>query len=113
MRRLILFFSVFLINAYCVTQPAAQLPSQTPPSISVPKQYTISENLKGGRILVLSDNSVWLIHPDDTLIASAWLGVVNVDIQRSNDPAYPYIIVNTATKNSVRAKQGTAQNILQ
>lgn len=66
---------------------------------------TVSEIIRNGQALRLSDNSLWQIHPQDTLISGEWISAAPIQIEKTNDPKYPYKLTNTLTGSSVRAKK--------
>lgn len=70
-----------------------------------PKQIYLSENIQSGARLRFSDGSLYEIIPEDRSKASFWLTPFQVKIDQGKDPNYPYIITNTVTMISVRAKQ--------
>ncbi len=65
----------------------------------------LQENLKNGRYIRLSDNSLWEIHPSDTPITQGWITPVQIKVSAANDTAYPYQLTNTLTGSSVRARK--------
>lgn len=62
-------------------------------------------NYDQGATLELSDGSIWSVSPDDTKITGLWLVPMEIEIQNSNDPSYPYILNNLQTKQKVQAKK--------
>lgn len=72
------------------------------------KYLKVSLNINGGQKLQLTDNSVWDIKPSDVKISSTWLSDITVKIYPSGDEEFPYLIVNTTTKRSVKAKKGSS-----
>ena len=64
----------------------------------------IEENLKGGRLIRLSDGTLWQIHPADTPIAHGWITPVEILIIPSDDKNYPELLTNSLTHSVVRAK---------
>ncbi len=67
------------------------------------KRPHISEVIGNGAYVKLSDDSIWLIHPDDRLITQSWLTPVEILVERSPNAQYPYTLTNTLTKSEVRA----------
>ncbi|PIS01920.1 MAG: hypothetical protein COT85_07175 [Chlamydiae bacterium CG10_big_fil_rev_8_21_14_0_10_42_34] len=65
----------------------------------------LQENLKNGHYIRLSDNSLWEINPEDTPITQGWITAVEIKASPSNDPDYPYILTNTLTESTVRARK--------
>jgi len=71
---------------------------------------TVVLNVSDGKIIELSDNSVWEIAPDDLAISQTWLGSIPVKISSSTNPSYPYLITNLRNQQSVKAKKGQIPN---
>lgn len=67
---------------------------------------TIALNVSDGKILELSDNSVWEVAPDDLVISQSWLSPIPVKVTQTTDPNYPYLIINLRSNQSVKAKKG-------
>jgi hypothetical protein len=67
----------------------------------------LQENLKSGRYIRLSDNSLWEINPADTPITQGWITPVEIKVSANNDKNYPYLLTNTLTGSSVKAKKPT------
>lgn len=82
-----------------------------PNNSNFPTNAYISANVEGGRFLILSDNTVWIINPSDVANTSSWLGPVYLDFSTSTDPNYPVKITNRSSKTSVLAKKGQIQDI--
>ena len=77
-----------------------------PLPLTNPKGHpTIQENLKAGRFLRLSDESLWRIHPSDVPIVLGWMTPVEILIADSKDSAYPKKLINSLTGSPVRARQ--------
>ena len=66
----------------------------------------ISLNIYDGKILQLSDNSVWEIAPEDRIISAAWLSAIPVKVTATTHPNYPYLLTNLLNNASVKAKKG-------
>ena len=65
----------------------------------------LSINIDNGNKLLLSDNSLWQVSPDDVSISGTWLTPVQIDIKSSNNPDYPCLLINTTSGSSVKARQ--------
>lgn len=65
----------------------------------------LQENLKNGSFIRLSDDSLWEIDPVDTPITQGWITPVEVKVAPSNNQAYPYILTNTLTGSTVKARK--------
>lgn len=66
---------------------------------------SLSMNIKGGQQLRLSDGSLWAIAPSSVGQAAVWIFPIPIQIQNSNDPDYPYYLVNSQTQEKVKAKK--------
>jgi hypothetical protein len=64
---------------------------------------TVSEVLGNGAYVKLSDNTLWLIHPNDRALTQSWITPANIEVTRSQDTQYPFSLKNTQTKSKVRA----------
>jgi hypothetical protein len=65
----------------------------------------LSENLNDGKRIRLSDGSLYEVAPSDVRYSALWLTPFPLKIVNSNDPAYPYKLVNTNTGFGVKARQ--------
>lgn len=68
-------------------------------------QLFLSININNGQKIQLSDESIWEIAPNDTQTAAVWITPFPVKLVPSNDPDYPFLIVNTNTGISVKARK--------
>lgn len=66
--------------------------------------HWIAENIDGGRFIKLEDGSLWEISPLDIVNTCIWLVVSDIAIVESNDPNYPYILINTDDVEKASAK---------
>lgn len=100
-------------NNTALQEPSTTTTQSSPinPPKKLPYETYLSENVSGGRVLMTSDNSVWLIDPDSITSTSGWLGPLNLTINSSGDPNFPYMITNNSTKETVKAKLGTLDDI--
>lgn len=88
--------------------PPPPAPSQSMcvmPDLPEGSVLTISINIQGGQMLQLSDDSIWLINPDDVSTSSSWLSPVPITISASNDSEFPCLLTNTQTNSAVKAKK--------
>lgn len=67
-------------------------------------------NYQNGAILELSDGSKWSISPDDIDITSMWLVPMEIQIEKSNDEKFPYLLNNLQTKQKVKAQKSSVPN---
>lgn len=67
----------------------------------------LSENIQGGRVLRLSDNTMWEVNPDDVTISRIWLFPFPVKIEPDEvtNPAYPYKFTNLRTGTVIHVKK--------
>lgn len=68
-------------------------------------QLFLSININNGKKLQLSDESIWEIAPSDIPTSAVWITPFPVKIVPSDDPDYPFLIVNINTGISVKAKK--------
>lgn len=53
-----------------------------------------------GSEITLSNNSEWVIAPEDVPIAKSWEGNPRVKVEKTSNPLYPYKIYNLETKGN-------------
>lgn len=68
-------------------------------------QPILQDNISSGRYIRLSDSSSWEINPEDTPITQGWITPVEIQISKSGDANYPYVLTNSLTESKVRAKK--------
>lgn len=66
---------------------------------------TISINIGGGQKIVLSDNSVWEVAPEDQELASGWLGSNPVEISPSENKDFPFLMTNVRNRNAIKVRK--------
>ena len=70
---------------------------------------TLSQNIDNGKILELSDGSMWQVAPEDIERAAFWIVPFPLYFVENNDPSdmseYPMKIVNQNTNLGVKVKQ--------
>lgn len=54
--------------------------------------------------LQLSDGSIWEVAPEDVPISSAWAANVEVLLERTQNPLYPYNLINVKAKEKVKVR---------
>lgn len=69
------------------------------------KHPTLSENLKNGNYLRLSDDTLWEIRPQDNALSQGWITPAEIVITQSGDAQYPSKLTNSITGSSVFAKK--------
>jgi hypothetical protein len=72
------------------------------------KNLYVSINIDGGKKIQLNDNTIWDVNPHDYPISEAWLASIPIKIDPSDDPEYPFLLVNRNTGESIRVKKGVA-----
>ncbi|MGL4539854.1 MAG: hypothetical protein ACRCU0_02620 [Candidatus Rhabdochlamydia sp.] len=68
---------------------------------------SLSINIDNGQKLQLSDNSIWEVHPQDVDISAVWITPFPLQIEKSTNPTYPFLLKNTRTQMSVRARKSS------
>ncbi len=68
---------------------------------------TVAINVSGGEKIVLSDNSVWDVAPEDQSTAAGWIGSIAVELSASTNAAYPFNMTNMKTRVTIKVKKGT------
>lgn len=69
---------------------------------------TLQENLKNGGFIRLSDGTLWEVNPADTPITQGWITPVEMRVETSGDPVFPYKLTNSLTGSVVRVKKAAA-----
>lgn len=69
------------------------------------KPLYLSQNLDNGKILRLSDDSEYLVAPEDIINSSFWITPFPLRIEPSDDPEYPLRIVNINNGQYVKVRQ--------
>lgn len=64
----------------------------------------VALNVYDGKIIQLSDNSVWEISPEDRKTSQSWLSSIPIQVTKASDTKWPYILTNLLTNESVKAK---------
>jgi|GEM_PF-865907 len=83
-------------------------PSKKPVSEEKNQGLYMSINIDNGKEIQLSDNSIWEVDPRDYAISEAWLTSFPIKISPSDDPEYPFLLVNKITGVSIRVRKGVA-----
>jgi len=78
---------------------------QQAPPVAQDNSLSLTVNAQNGQQLILSDYTRWQVHPQDVTTSSAWIAAVPLTVKAGTDPMYPYVLTNTTTGQSVRAKQ--------
>ena len=105
------FLLVALLASTSVSTPAEKaMEKQTHASPSFHfgvKTGTILEIIDGGKIIILDDDSKWLVEPDDINYTGGWLGPAPVRVKKDGAPSeiFNYSMTNTWTKKTVRVRK--------
>jgi len=76
-------------------------PSTTP----VQKPLVLAENYHGGRVLQLSDGTIWEVAPEDVNYTGLWIMPFRVALGQSDNPIYPQTLTDLTTGTTVRVRQ--------
>jgi len=68
---------------------------------------SISEVHGNGNFIKLEDGTSWQIFPEDKPISSGWLTPAPIKIEYLGEGDYPYVLTNTVTESTVRARKIT------
>ena len=66
--------------------------------------HWLKEVQKGGRIIILGDESIWEVSPSQAGDICTWDLVTGIAISDGNDPAFPHRLDNTGMGESVDAR---------
>jgi len=61
-------------------------------------------NALHGKRIVLNDQSIWEIHPNDLSISQLWLFPAPLQISLQGEEPYPYIMTNLQSHTQIRAR---------
>lgn len=89
--------SIILLCFSCI----AEKPSGLLPEGSI---LHLVINMDGGQRLLLNDDSLWDIDPEDVEISSLWLSPFPMKISSSGSILYPYLLTNIQSQKKVKAK---------
>lgn len=86
-----------------MNQGQQNAPASTPDSV----ELYLSENIQGGRVLRLSDNSMWEVAPADVTISRIWLFPfpVKIEADEVTNPAFPFKFTNLRTGTIIHVKK--------
>ena len=106
---LLLFFSLQLYATPSTMKLENILSKASSPTDNNHQELTIEENRHGGKVLILSNKTMWEVAPQDVVITEIWIFPFPLEIQKSDNKTYPYYIVNknSQTKILVRPLNGT------
>ncbi len=61
-------------------------------------------NMESGTKLLLTDDSIWEVAPEDREISRLWLSPFPLKITRGESDLYPYLITNMQSGKKVKAR---------
>jgi hypothetical protein len=70
----------------------------------VDSEHWIQKVIDSGKLILLEDGSLWEVSPLDVINSMLWLPVSNMYVVESENPMYPYKLINTDDDESVEAK---------
>ena len=71
---------------------------------------TINENLHGGRVLRLNDNSIWEVAPEDINYTQLWVTPFQVKVKYVGHGEYPYTLTNEVSQTTVKVRHIETMN---
>lgn len=71
----------------------------------VPTALYLSQSIDNGTKLILSDDSMYLVSPEDVVYTSFWITPFPLRLEESDDPEYPVRIININNGKSIKARQ--------
>lgn len=92
------FFS--LLPFFCLMQSQA-----VSKALEVGCLLHVQANMEGGKKLLLTDDSLWEVDPNDLFISSLWLSPFHLEISWEGSDPYPYLLINTQSQKKVRARR--------
>ncbi|MCK4329072.1 hypothetical protein KAX02_04450 [candidate division WOR-3 bacterium] len=66
--------------------------------------HWVSEKIDRGDFIQLEDGSLWEISPIDRINTMLWLSFEDIVVIESNNPHYPYKLINTDSEDTAEAK---------
>lgn len=78
------------------------------PKNLVDQAASVSQVMRAGAYVELTDNTLWEINPADRSITMSWISPVPIYVKPNQDQNYPYLLVNSVTSSKVRAKKVTS-----
>lgn len=79
------------------------LASSMPPAEIV--TFSLNLNLQGGRVLQLSNGTLWEVNPADLLISNGWILPCTITLSPNTNSDFPFTLRNTSSKEQVRVRQ--------
>jgi len=94
--------STSILNSKRVEQSSAAAGDRAPGVRS--SGHWISGIHNEGAVIVLEDRTIWEIAPLDRINSFLWLPATSITITESNNPIYPYKLINANDRETVDAK---------
>ena len=69
------------------------------------ESVSLAENYHGGRVLQLTDQTIWEVAPQDVTYTALWITPFPIQIGTSSDPTYPNTLTNLTSGTTVRVRQ--------
>ena len=70
-----------------------------------PVTRSLSININNGQKILLSDNTLWEVSPDDIGTSSVWITPFPVQVEPSGNTDYPSYLININTGARIKARQ--------
>lgn len=109
MIRLSFIFSCLCASLFALSPAQRAMVKQQNTSISQRPvmKGTLKEVIGNGRVLILNNDSKWVVSPEDTEYTGGWLGPapIIITVEGSSTEQFPYSLKNTWTGKSVRARR--------
>lgn len=67
------------------------------------EEHWLRDKQDEGRIVILNDESVWEVDPSDRPVTTRWLRLSTVMVNHTQKEGYPYLLTNTAERESAHA----------
>ena len=87
---------LFVLSSILIAELTEKLPEGSLLHLSI--------NMNGGQRLLLNDDSLWEIDPEDVEISRLWLSPFPLQINLGGSDLYPYLIINIRSQKQVKAK---------
>jgi hypothetical protein len=81
--------------------------SQIHSSLAEKEILYLNLNLQDGKELILSDNSHWIIHPEDQAISRMWIAPFPLEVTAIRSIEYPYLLTNLNSGKKIKAKRAS------
>ena len=65
--------------------------------------HWLKERVDSDNSIRLEDDSVWRVKPADRITCSLWLCAEEIIVAESQNPDYPYLLINTGDVGKVEA----------